>query len=191
MATVHSCEPNLHLVCGISGCSRNYTNFFSFKKHVHRKHQEFLDTVLPPPHITPIVYSGSISDLTQETESDDDQFLAPPIDEKMSAAQFMLKSRALYQTTEAHLSSILDDLSGLLDQKLEYTKQKALGIVNKFSTSNQAQSEMTCHFYEPFAGFETRYLQDKYFVDKVGLVVSYIPTDCVLSLLNLSVVTYT
>ncbi len=39
----------------------------------------------------------------------------------------MLKSRAVYKATEAHLSSIIEDVSTLLDRK---TKQKMLDIAS-------------------------------------------------------------
>ena len=43
MAAVHAHDPAFHVVCGIAGCARSFTNFYSFKKHLYRKHQDYLD----------------------------------------------------------------------------------------------------------------------------------------------------
>ena len=39
---VHSHEPNFHLSCGIQGCPRTYQNYYSFRKHSQRRHQDCL-----------------------------------------------------------------------------------------------------------------------------------------------------
>ena len=33
---VHAHDPNFNVVCGIEGCSRNYDNFQSYKRHLYR-----------------------------------------------------------------------------------------------------------------------------------------------------------
>ena len=69
MAAVHSCEPGVHIIFGIEGCSANYTNFFSFKKHVYRKHRPCVDTTLsvPIPH-NGISVSSPIADQCVELD---------------------------------------------------------------------------------------------------------------------------
>ncbi len=180
MAAVHSWEPNLHIVCGIEGCSRNYTNFFSFKKHVYRKHRSCVGKDL----LAAAICEGEGED--NDALSDDDDGVNPTsrsysesyseIDDRRFVAVFMLKSRAVYKVTEVHLSSIVDDVSALLDRKAKYTKNKMLDIANTFNLPAAVCDELTNVFdspvlTQPFAGFETKYLQDKFMQEKMGLVV--------------------
>ena len=43
IGSVHSCEPHLHLTCGIEGCPRTYSSYRCFRKHIRSQHREFLD----------------------------------------------------------------------------------------------------------------------------------------------------
>ena len=36
---VHGNDPNFHCVCGISGCTRTFKKYFSWRKHIHRDHR--------------------------------------------------------------------------------------------------------------------------------------------------------
>ena len=38
----HKNEANFHVLCGVDGCARTYTNFLSFRNHVVRKHGQLL-----------------------------------------------------------------------------------------------------------------------------------------------------
>ncbi len=58
----------------------------------------------------------------------------------------MLKSRAVYKATEAHLSSIIEDVSTLLDRK---TKQKMLDIASTFDLPAAVCDELTKVFDSP------------------------------------------
>ena len=40
---VHAHEPNFTVVCGIRDCSRSYTNYCSYKRHLYREHRDYLD----------------------------------------------------------------------------------------------------------------------------------------------------
>lgn len=179
MASVHAYGPNFHIVCGIEGCCANYTNYFSFKKHVYRKHRVFLDTAIPNP-------SGNVSETVSSLSESDGQFKTttdsqhPPnsiLDEKKCVAQFVMKSRAVYKTTEVHLTSIMNDFSVLLDRKLAYVKDKVMSTILEHCLPTSGCAEVERIFEspslrQPFAGFETRHLQDKFMMENMGFVVS-------------------
>lgn len=38
IGVVHSSEPNFKLDCGIEGCTRSYDNYYSYRKHLRKKH---------------------------------------------------------------------------------------------------------------------------------------------------------
>lgn len=38
IARIHKSDPNFHVLCGIDGCPKTYTNFVSFRNHLIRKH---------------------------------------------------------------------------------------------------------------------------------------------------------
>ena len=41
---VHSFDADFHIICGVAGCPRTYTNFLSYKKHMYRKHKLYLES---------------------------------------------------------------------------------------------------------------------------------------------------
>ena len=46
MASVHAYDPRFFVLCGVDGCTRTYRNFYSFKKHMYRKHRAHLDVTV-------------------------------------------------------------------------------------------------------------------------------------------------
>ena len=72
IGAVHSHELVFHTVCGIGGCSRSYTNFFSYninKKHVYRKHRESLDMSLEINR-----FSSTVQHTPDRSEFEDDNY---------------------------------------------------------------------------------------------------------------------
>lgn len=43
LGRVHKNDNGFHVLCGIGGCARTYTNFFSLRNHFVRKHSEILN----------------------------------------------------------------------------------------------------------------------------------------------------
>ena len=80
IGTIHSCEPNFSITCGVHSCPRRYSNFFSFKKHLYRKHRAELEL----QEFTPIFSNGDdevhfLNNETQAADTGADVFDVNPI----------------------------------------------------------------------------------------------------------------
>ena len=61
---VHAHEANFHVTCGIQGCPRSYSNYYSYKKHMYQKPREVLE-------VTTTVPSASEVQVFEPIETDD------------------------------------------------------------------------------------------------------------------------
>ena len=46
LGRVHKNDPGFHVLCGIEGCAKTYTNFYSLRNHYTRKHRYLVDLQL-------------------------------------------------------------------------------------------------------------------------------------------------
>ena len=84
MASVHAHDPLFRVCCGIDGCSWSYTNFYSFKKHLYRKHREAMEV------------DGTYGNRTEDTDADDSSQLQEYEDHESEGTLFQeIKSRLL------------------------------------------------------------------------------------------------
>ena len=104
MAAVHAHDPIFHIYCGIGGCARTYTNFYSFKKHLYRRHRESLEMAGPftTTSENPSTHTGGVgtdetlwdagdSDVQPELEQGSNTFTR--FQQKKQMALFLLKTK--------------------------------------------------------------------------------------------------
>ena len=48
---IHKNDPGFDALCGVHGCSRTYTNFYSLKCHFYRNHGDLLNSIRPEDHV--------------------------------------------------------------------------------------------------------------------------------------------
>ena len=65
MAAAHTHDPCFFICCRIEKCSRTYYNFYSFKKHVYRKHHENLEM-----NVTVTNEDGTTSEYAADEDSE-------------------------------------------------------------------------------------------------------------------------
>ena len=173
IGSVHAYEPNFHLVCGIEGCPCTYQNYHSFRKHLRRHHAEVL--------------GSSLSNSTQEddTESQGLQnfyspveplYLSPSPEQKIhNAALFVLKTREVLNISQTATSQILSDVTNLYRETFCEIESKVSNVLS----ANGIQADSIQGFKEafldpdPFLNLHAKHTQDKYFTEKLGLVVCY------------------
>lgn len=165
MAAVHAHDPNFHTICGIEECPRTYTNFFSFKKHLYRKHRDTLCLMSLPEEQT-------ILDVTVDDYSDD---TASPIvteeNERKQSAMFILKAKTIHKVSQLALNGLLDDISTMLTSKIENLQEGIQKFTSSMSKECQESIREMFKVSSPFMGLETQHFQEQYFVDKLGLLV--------------------
>lgn len=109
--SVHSFEPNFHILCGLdNGCPATYSVFESFRSHVYKKHRESLlssDTNdnSGSSHqegvAVALVDTGTDNghDKIEEFENDSDEE-NPTVDNAKMAAMFILRTTEIQRTSQ-------------------------------------------------------------------------------------------
>ena len=179
MATVHAHDPNFFIRCGIQGCPRNYSNFFSFKKHLYRKHRDYLELCSPTNDDAP--------DLGNMNEDEMDGFLSMNVNHheadtnshKKQMALFLLKTKEIRKVSQIALDGIVDDVTSIIHLTVDKLKcevdntLKSSGINGGISTfSSLGDVFNNTDIRDPFNGLSSKYLQDKFYKDHFNLLVS-------------------
>ena len=179
-AAVDSWEPNFFTVCGIHGCTRTYSNFFSFKKHAYRKHREVLETTVRIPSLN----SNKIVDqdvmnaeeIFQQNDSNTGICISTTLDGKKNSALFILKSKVMYKISQVHLEHHIGDVNELLERKVYNLRKMLLQVLEEYciQISNDVNDSLmeviTETLSNPFSGLETNYLQLKFFQENFGVI---------------------
>ncbi len=173
----HSCDPNFRVLCGINQCRRVYTNFSSFRSHLYRKHKEELQYqtrgVAAQDSETSAIdlYDEHQQTSDNEEDFDDDKF-------KKTLALFLLKTKEVHKVSQAAINGLLVDLTMLF--QLYSTKIK-LNVFSHMTNTASAISDPlldmvfdSLQTFDPFAGIHSEYLQEKYYKEELGLLVSFI-----------------
>ncbi len=185
MGAVHSHDPSFHTVCGIEGCPRTYNNYHSFRKHVYRKHRDFLrDNLLESPSEQEEFLNEQEEEMNVESmNSDDDEHSCSDneeltfAEEKKQMALFVLKCKVVYKISQSALDGLIDDISSMINRKTEYLRDNVKKIIG---TCSQETLEHIDSLFQspiiskPFAGLETRYHQQMYIDKEFGLLVSLV-----------------
>ena len=96
---------------------------------------------------------------------------------RRSSALFLLKLKELHRTSQLAIDDIVHGCKGLFSHTLNRVQA---GVRAKLAesgldpTSINGLTEVFSDVIDPFDGIETCYLQEKFFRQKLGLIVSYI-----------------
>ena len=97
-------------------------------------------------------------------------------DHEQQIALFLLKSKEIRKVSQVSLDGLIDDFTSLLSFKvhtLENNVQSCL-LANGINMDNvESLRSLFCdpQIINPFEGLHSKYLQQKYFQEKLGLVV--------------------
>ena len=182
MAVAHAHDPQFYIRCGIQECSRTYSKFYSFKKHLYRKHREHLDinstvTSLPQNSGSSLCdpdYEDSTSLCNTGVETSTSQLY-----HKKQMALFLLKLKEVRKVSQTAIDGLVSDFTMIIQQVvsqlqndvsmclqengLHFTSIK--GLLEIFSDSLKIN---------PFAQLESKFLQEKFYKDHLDLLVSMI-----------------
>ena len=118
MSAVHAHDPGFNITCGIQGCTRTYTNFYSFKKHLYWKHRDSLTmSTVEREDI-------SITDFEDYAGGSNEELCIQPAsskthtDHEQQIALFLLKSKEIRKVSQVSLDGLIDDFTSLLSFKV-------------------------------------------------------------------------
>ena len=169
---VHKHDPNFFIRCGIHHCPQTYTNFFSFRSHVYRKHRDFAET-----DTGQMSNDGTLQDGAGAGEYNDDESaeILPDVAEfQQVAATFVLKTREEYRIPQSTVDKLLQDVTGFVSSALSKAKhdlmRKAEGIENVEQMSSIVSQSFDADV-DPFAGLQTEYQQTAYYKNHFNYLV--------------------
>lgn len=182
IAAVHSWDPDFFTLCRFHGCSRTYSNFFSFKKHIYRKHREFLESAdVESFNLLGIDTNDEYSDdfvvpeAADQTEVMDENDTMAVTDDKRNVALFILKSRVIFKVPQVHLELLLADLTELIENKVSVAIKELIHVEQNDDQLHSIIEDLKkklLNLSNLFSGLETTYLQNKFFEKNFEFVVS-------------------
>ena len=164
--------------------SSNIHEVFSFKRHLYRNHKEELD-------------SDIISVITEQRqlENDFDDFTVDHLlleenninvndvgiyadVEKRLTALFMLKTLEIRKVSQTALLGLIDDIEELIESKINGLETNLQSYLSSIGINHDQHPKLKEIFeggrYSPFSSLNTKYLQEKYYKESLGLLVSFV-----------------
>ena len=181
IGSIHSHEPGFLVRCGISGCSRTYSNYHSFRKHIRRKHYHSLAL---EENLESNVNDATVSDTerfndtstTQEEETESMSGVQEGLVsmKQKSAILFTLKCKEVRQISQLALNDLLGDVSIIVQQTVDSLQSKVTNTLRQkgLPTEELSQIFIDEDLRAPFKCLESSYMQKKAYTS-LGLVVSY------------------
>lgn len=180
MAAVHAHDPAFHVVCGIAGCARSFTNFYSFKKHLYRKHRDYLDISGTTENISDTAQSASQDDefdfadfleCSEYEEHDTSEF-----QHMKQMALFLLKAKEIRKVSQSALDGLLSDFTDIVAKTVAVLKSNVSVCLNKkgldiasFDGLEEAFSDLK--ITDPFHHLSCRFQQEKFYKEFLNLLV--------------------
>jgi len=188
MAVVHSHDPAFHVVCGIGGCVRSYNNYYSFKKHVYRKHRDYLDNSITSVITENVSEHDDDDDDVSESQNDGFDFAEfldchdyeqSGLQHKKEMALFLLKAKEVRKVSQSALDGLLSDFSTIVESITRVLKSsvsdclssKGLDI-SSFDGLEEAFSDLK--ITDPFHQLHSKFQQEKFYREHLNLVVRII-----------------
>lgn len=174
MAAVHAFDPRFSVCCSVDGCSRTYTNFYSFKKHLYRRHRARLDAAVP--------HSGAAT-VNEDSVFNADcpvSLVEEEVPEKLSKfehmkqmALFLLKTKEVSKVSQVALDSLLADFSLLLQRTVEQLHHDVKGCLAAKGLCIEGLENVFKEetLINPFSQLSTKCLQETFYRDHLHLLV--------------------
>lgn len=182
IGAVHSHENGFSVRCGFDSCPKILTNYHAFRRHLRKKHGFFLKTYNGERSIATNSGAEDGSNRLLSLEFDPDsgyshEFQHNPLSERKSDAMYVLKLKEKYKLAQTTVDAILGDTEEIAARLVSRLQQRLLTTLNEANVNASEIPGFLDAFegpdiIKPFNGLNTEYLQDKYFREHMGLVVS-------------------
>ena len=124
IGAVHAHLPGFRVVCGINGCPRTYTNYYSYRKHIRRKHSDFGGDLDVPSNLDEFSQDAvTMSD----TETGREMLPFDSDSLKRSAVLFTLKSKEVRNISQLAINDLIEDVSMIVQQTVDTVAFKVSG----------------------------------------------------------------
>lgn len=172
IGSVHSNDPNFNVCCGIQGCSRRYKNYHSFRRHFYRKHH---NSTVTRNNTT---YSNDLSTEDEDENAssgihDDlhEAILNPNINKQR--ALFVLKTKEVHKVSQTALNGLLGDVTLLFQRHMDIFTKEIKVLLDSSNYPELLSFLQKQQMIDPFEGLHSKFLQEKFFHNHLGLVVRF------------------
>ena len=181
IGAVHSHDAGFRIHCGIESCPKVLTNYHSFRRHLRKKHWFCLQTYDPGSDDEQLgAVSDSYADIpTVETADQGGASCSRKSAtlEKRAEAMYVLKLKEKYKLAQTTVNDILDDTGEFTARVVAQLRHHLTAELSKEGffceeSLGFAKAFQNPDLLKPFNGLHTQYLQEKYFRENLGLVVS-------------------
>ena len=177
IGSVHSCEPNFHITCGVEGCPRTYRSYRSFRHHLTNKH---CGADLPASNNTiPSVDDDHDHEESDSMELDSLSLPLQPRPENYEVALFLLKAREERQVSQLALDGLIDDFTELYQSQVVSLSEKAKNYLSDMNCDSDVITGIDELIKKTattsiFKGLESSYHQKNYYERNFNYVVRLI-----------------
>lgn len=180
MATVHAHDTNFHISCGVSGCSRTYTNFYLFKKHLYRHHRDSLEVSDPFTIASGDPGSGVVADESIWNFDDlppERNTVSTQLERKKQIALFLLKAKEIRKVSLVALDGIEEDFTLILQETVRTLREEVNLCLRASGLSISVIDGLPSVFnnpstLNPFNELESKYKQEKFYRENLNFLVS-------------------
>jgi len=174
IGTVHAHEAGYNVTCGIEECPSKFTNHHAFRRHLKKKHPHVMVTQDPEPEELEFLH---VQDDSEEEGSGIS--IATSLktkEDKKAAAMFILKLKEKHQIAQTTVDEILQDTEQVTGKMVHRLHQQLTTVlteagVNADDVPGLAELFEDPEILHPFDGLHTEYRQNKFYSEKMGLVV--------------------
>ena len=199
MRLVHSRDPNFSITCGLEKCQRWFRSFGTFNSHVYRDHRNYIVGGAATPtalrrtdrrEIEPgEPQSHSSAQFTLPLQDDQEATMdltvldaqlhqlleTDEFEQKTVCAQFILKLKEIKGISQTAVDKVVQGVQGMFSH---VTARLKAGIQERlarcevdYNSIPDLDTFINC-IQLPFSGFETAHLQEKFYREHFGLLVS-------------------
>lgn len=177
----HAHEPGLNITCGLSGCTRSFTNFYTYRDHVYAYHGDRDMSQLVPTDVHSGDHGG-VGSSGEDYTTDREETQSPSSDDVLqrAAAMWILKTKEKHRIPQSSMEAIIRDVQGFLQLVLGEIHSALSSSLSEAALDASSLSSMASIFQpdsifgNPFKRLQTQHLQFKYYKDNFGFVVSAI-----------------
>ena len=190
LGRIHKNDAGFHSLCGVDGCSRTYTNYYSLRNHVYRKHEDLLKKIHPVDHNNddePLDREQEPleADLENPNEEENEEGMGNPAFDVATEVKGLVRSNALCllqikdegkipQTVVDHVvkntTQVVENTVDLLKSSLTHCFQNA-GIDMENIPGVSDLFNENCAIRKPFSRLENESSQLSYYKNNLGPVV--------------------
>ena len=197
---VHCNDSDFKIVCGINGCAKTYQKCSSFLSHVYRSHRESIIQAKNPTATSPnslfsgvsvqadvpneydtlLDMSGTLTDDTTSTATSDllqhtvHQLLGTDkIEQKRKSALFILYLKEVKSLSETAIQTVISGCQNMLDYNIKRIQAGVNERLCKCGLDPQdLKLDEVFSMSDPFDGLQTIYMQEKFYYENFGCIVS-------------------